>query len=293
MAVVDKAAGAKKSFGKSLYDNSITRGAVRQVATKLPGGVRSWAAGFLGDWVNGPEKITGSKKTAIKASTYSNLDWRCKLKWDDLDNIATKTMLDSLPGRNTIIWPYTPEFQITYAATYDPIKTLQTNYATPAYQGSDISNISISGLFTASTVAEANYLYAVIHFLKSATRGFNVETDAKYNGKPPPILKLTYLGEGGIQNMPVVITQFNMTYPKEVDYVQCVPFTRNTEIDTVTSGSTTTTTESLIEQVPSMVPSEVNIAITLMPTYSRADFINSEYSTTRFIKGELLSKGYF
>jgi hypothetical protein len=199
------------------------------------------------------------------------MDWRCKLTWTSQSSASNK-IFANLPSKNTIIWPYTPQFAINYAASYENIKTLQTNYSTPAYQNSDVSNIQISGLFTATNVKEANYLYAVIHFLKSATKGFNVELKTSESGRPPPVLKLNYLGgEAGITNMPVIIQTFNVDYPREVDYIRA-------QIEGIGAA---------------MVPAEINIAVTLMPVYSRADMIAKEYSTTKFINGDLLNKGYF
>jgi hypothetical protein len=211
----------------------------------------------------------------VKVSAITNPDWRCRLTWPYAETDFGQGVFQYLPGFNTIIWPYTPEFVINYQANYDMVKTLQTNFGTPVYQSSEMSTIQITGPFTASTVYEANYVYAVIHFLKSATKGHNIELNANQSAKPPPVLRLTYLGEGGLRNVPVVLQTFNITYPQDVDYVRT----------DMSNGS--------MNVGPSMVPAEINISITLVPTYSRAEMISTEYSTTRFINGELISRGYF
>lgn len=258
---------------------------------KLPSKLRSL-------FMQSDPSLTGKHKIAVRASSSNNPDWRCKLYWPDLTDMES-VIFKNLPGGTTVIWPYTPQFDINYQASYELVKTLQTNYATPAYQSSDISSITITGQFTATTVAEANYLFAVIHFLKSATKGYNVEIEkaAAMSGRPPPLLRLTYLGQGGIRSMPVLLQQFNVSYPQDVDYVR-------TDLN-VNSGDTTTAKKSdnstvkitlnTINDVPppSMVPSEMNISVTLIPAYNRAHMISSEYSTTKFIKGELIDKGYF
>ena len=258
---------------------------------KLPSKLRSL-------FMQSDPSLTGKHKIAVRASASANPDWRCKLYWPDLTDMES-VIFKNLPGGTTVIWPYTPQFEINYQASYELVKTLQTNYGTPAYQGSDISSITIGGQFTATTIAEANYLYAVIHFLKSATKGYNVEIEkaAAMNGRPPPLLRLTYLGQGGIRSMPVLLQQFNVSYPQDVDYVR-------TDLN-INSGDTTTIKKSDNSKVnvttatlndvppPSMVPSEMNISVTLIPAYNRAHMISSEYSTTKFIKGELIDKGYF
>lgn len=234
---------------------------------KLPTQARRLASGALKEAM-GTKTTVGADIPLIRASGGIKNDWRCKLTWAD----ATGPIFSMLPGKNTVIWPYTPQLTINYTANYEAIKTLQTNYASQAYQGSEISNIMLNGVFTATTLAEANYLYAVIHFLKSATKGFNAEASSNLAGKPPVILKLNYLGNGsGIINMPVVLQSFNMDYPATVDYVR---------VNTPDLGV-------------GMVPAEVTISVTLAPVYPRNKMIDSEYSTTAFINGELLGKGFF
>jgi len=120
---------------------------------------------------------------------------------------------------------------------------------------------------------DANYLYACIHFLKSATRSFNASDKRSKAGDPPVVLSFNYLGSGGFNNMPVVISAFNMSYPKEVDYVACS-----------------------IGTIYSMVPAECTISVTLMPAFSRAHlagYSREQYSTERFISGSLIEKGHF
>lgn len=235
---------------------------------KLPTQARRLASGALKEAM-GTQTAVGVDIPLIRASGGVKNDWRCKITWEDNPG---GDIFDQLPGKNTVIWPYTPQFQINYQANYESIKTLQTNYASQAYQGSEISNMMITGVFTATTLAEANYLYATIHFLKSATKGFNVEAaNNNLTGKPPPVLRLNYLGNGsGIIDMPVVIQSFNMDYPTTVDYVR-----------------------SEIKDRVGMVPTEANISITLVPVYPRSKMIDAKYSTTAFIKGELLDKGFF
>jgi hypothetical protein len=42
-----------------------------------------------------------------------------------------------------------------------------------------------------------------------------------------------------------------------------------------------------------MVPTEMTIGVTLVPAYARSDLISADYSTTKFINGELIGKGFF
>lgn len=272
-SVVKKAGkNLAKDVGKKLVD-------------KLPGKAREIASKFLRQQLEN-QSITGRQKIRpIRASASVSQDWRCRLRWPDAESMYADGVFQYLPGGNTIIWPYTPQFTINYQASYEMIKTLQTNYSTPAYQSSDVSSISIAGTFTATTVAEANYLYAVLHFLKSSTKGHNFEGDATRVGRPPPVLKLTYLGEGGVKDMPVVVQQLNLDYPVDVDYVRT---------DMINDSANITPSESTgVAIPPSMVPAEMSVTVTLVPAYARSDLISKDYSTTKFINGELIGKGFF
>lgn len=265
-----------------------------KLVNKLPPNIRSL-------FINTNDNI-GKNKPALRASKAANPDWRCKLSWHGVEDADIYGVIfRNLPGGNTVVWPYTPQFDINYQASYELVKTVQTNYATPAYQGSEISSITIAGQFTANNVAEANYLFAVIHFLKSATKGYNVETGATSlkTGQPPPILKLTYLGQGGIRAMPVLMQQFNVSYPQDVDYVRTdLSIKDRGATNSIIKKSDNTDVAVSLDSLdyippPSMVPSEMNINITLIPAYTRADLVSAEYSTRKFISGELISKGYF
>jgi hypothetical protein len=251
-------------------------GALGKAANKLPPILRGPIKGLIGD-VFGQN---AGGKSVIKVSSEKYLtDWRASLTWPNNHKYADTDIFKFLPQKNNfpvVYWPFTPTVSINYSASYESIQTQQTNIATPAYGSSNISDITVAGEFVAGTIADANYVYAAIHFLKSATRSFNMAEEKKeLRGAPPPVLRFNYLGDGGFKNMPVVITGFTMSYPKEVDYV-----------------STGFNFEN------SMIPAECLIQVTLMRAYSRADLAGdvdatTKYSTESFIKGDLIKGGYF
>lgn len=220
-----------------------------------------------------------------------SMDWRCKISWAHDRKIAGGVLdflQPSTVNEYTVIWPYTPDVTINYQTNYEMVKTLQTNYSTPAYQSSEISTININGTFTAGTAYEANYLYAVMHFFKSATKGYNVENN-QLAGSPPPILNLSYMGDSGINKMPVVITTFNIIYPKDVDYIQTNFSKFRYPVPTLENEPEYK--NFIIKEA--MVPTEIMLMLTVAPSYNRNKLAAEEYSTTRFVRGELLDKGFF
>jgi hypothetical protein len=269
MPFLDSLVGAATSAAGSALS-----GALGSAANKLPPILRGPVKGLIGDVFG----TAAAGKSVIKVSDTKMIqDWRASLTWLDTDDFAGTPIFKTLPVKDkhpTVIWPFTPQVGINYTANYDSIQTQQTNIATPAYIHSNVSDITLSGEFVANTLGDANYLYACIHFLKSATRSFNASDKLTKAGDPPVVLSFNYLGSGGFNKMPVVITTFNMSYPKDVDYVACS-----------------------IGTINSMVPAECTIAVTLMPAFSRAhlsgEVTKTPYSTEKFIGGKLIESGHF
>jgi hypothetical protein len=81
-----------------------------------------------------------------------------------------------------------------------------------------VGDIQIRGTFTAQDTTEADYLLAVIHFFRSATKMFYGQ-DAQ-RGVPPPVCLLNGLGQYQFSDHPVVISSFNYTLPNDVDYIR-------------------------------------------------------------------------
>jgi len=270
MPFLDSLVGAATSAAGSALS-----GALGGAANKLPPILRGPVKGLIGDVFG----TAAAGKSVIKASAAEGViqDWRASLTWYNSGDFKNSVIFKKLPSKDqdpTVIWPFTPQVGINYTANYDSIQTQHTNIATPAYTHSNVSDISVSGEFVANTLGDANYLYACIHFLKSATRSFNAQDVTVKQGDPPIVLHFNYLGSGGFNKMPVVITAFNMSYPKEVDYVACS-----------------------IDGINSMVPAECTISVTLMPTFSRSRLSGfggkGAYSTEAFINGKLITGGHF
>lgn len=151
-------------------------------------------------------------------------DWRFRIKLapqsDYLYNAPNPGILAPLKGKG-IIFPYTPSISVAYSAKYDTTSLTHSNYNLYTYQGSAVENITVTGDFTAQDITEANYMLAVIHFCRSATKMFYGQD--KNRGVPPPLLYLSGLGEYQFDNHPVVLTNFTYTLPNDVDYINAYP----------------------------------------------------------------------
>jgi hypothetical protein len=173
---------------------------------------------FVGDSNN------SNQSPAVKFQKAA--DWRVRISlapsatylYKD-PKISNKDILFPLQSTNGVIFPYLPSVQLTYSANYDATEPTHSNYKIFSYRGSAVSDIGITGDFTAQNVAEAIYLRAVIHFFRSAAKMFYGQDQAPKAGTPPPLLYLSGYGEYQFDNHPMVLSSFNYTLPNDVDYI--------------------------------------------------------------------------
>lgn len=172
------------------------------------------------------------------------------------------TLLQTTGG---VLFPYTPTISVTHKANYELESLLQTNYATPYYINSSVDAINIQGRFTAQTDIEGQYVLAMMHFFKTATKMFYGPSSNK--GTPPPVLFLDAHGQFMFDHIPVVVSEFQYTLPPDVNYI-----TAN------------------LNKKPTNVPTDITISVNLIPTYSR-NKISNQFSLDSFSQGKLLSGG--
>lgn len=151
-------------------------------------------------------------------------DWRFRIRLASGANVLYrepsqgKNILDPLRETDGVIFPYTPQIMVNYQADYSQTQPTHSNYKQYFYQGSQISDIQVTGTFTAQSTQEADYLLASIHFFRSASKMFYGQDPNR--GTPPPLLFLEGLGEYQFNNQPCVLQQFNYVLPPDVDYVR-------------------------------------------------------------------------
>lgn len=257
-------------------------------------------------------------------------DWRVKLRlaesadylYRDPD-LREDGLLWPLAVTNGVIFPYTPAITTSYTANYADQALTHSNYKGYFYQSSSVGQISISATFTAQDTSEANYMLAVIHFFRSATKMFYGQ-DAQ-RGAPPPLVFLQGLGEMQFNLHPCVINSFDYTLPADVDYIRArtanIPgngdnllFRRSrnsnpSSIDPSSSrlesaglakgartplspGLSTTLGRGTAAQGPSYVPTKMEILLTLLPIQTRLQQ-SQEFSVRQFANGSLQKGGFW
>jgi hypothetical protein len=278
-------------------------------------------------------KSMAQKQATIQAryKQPGNTDWRVRLSlapgatylYNDGNAKSILAPLASGTGTDGVIFPYTPSITTTYSANYEQYDLVHSNYRGLFYKNSRVGDIQIRGVFTAQNTTEANYLLAVIHFFRSATKMFYGQDPQR--GTPPPICLLNGFGGFQFSDHPVVISSFNYTLPNDVDYIRTTnpnnfglnlnnrynPAGASLPAGGSLSGlnrlvnallpkgaqpqtpAPNTVVGSVTNNTPaSYVPTKMEIDITLIPAQTRAQ-ISKQFSLAGFANGDLLKGGFW
>lgn len=142
------------------------------------------------------------------------------LKRGPADPLLGGPLLSPLKTFGGVVFPYTPQITYQVQAEWQTFNLVHTNYQPQIYARTKNPTISITNAtFTAATVEDAKYMFAVTHFFKTVTKmSFGVKDPNR--GSPPPVLNFSAYGDAVFRDVPVVITDFNMIYDNQVDYVK-------------------------------------------------------------------------
>jgi hypothetical protein len=265
---------------------------------------------------------------AQKKLVNNNGDWRVRISLaensDYLYNAPFPELGILAPLKATfgVIFPYTPKIDVGYKATYSTADLTHSNYRNYFYQGSAVDSFRISGTFTAQDTVEADYLLAVIHFFRSATKMFYGQ-DAQ-RGAPPPLLFVSGLGEYQFNNQACVLAGFEYSLPADVDYIRAgSPNDNGTDLlkrRTSTQNNLPTNAISgalgrlsqlfsgqgiqkggivyqnapsnLSKNSPTYVPTKIDITLSLHPIVTRSQ-ASRQFSLKQFANGDLVKQGFW
>lgn len=192
------------------------------------------------------------------------VDWRTKITVSEkvYASLTSEKVLFPLNAIQGIIFPHTPAIFIQHDAAYSSPQTVHSNYDQVAFENHNISGISVAGSFTANSAEEADYIRAVLHFLRSVTKMYFGQDVDPIAGTPPPVCRLNSHGNYAFSNVPVVIQSFNLELGSSPDYIS--------------------TTDK-----KTMMPTSTMVNVVLKPAYSRTA-TSKRFGLSAFAKGELL-----
>jgi hypothetical protein len=271
----------------------------------------------------GRQQARAQAQIAVQRSQANQGDWRVKLRLagdaDYLYRAAERDLgiLAPLAETDGVVFPYMPDISTNYVANYNNYDLTHSNYRGYFYQNSQVSEISITAMFTAQDTREANYLLAVIQFFKSVTKMFYGQDSSQYRGSPPPLVFLQGLGQFQFNLAPCVVNNFNYVLPSDVDYIRARvvsedgtnllvrrnntssisrlnPSLARLQNSNIPPGATYTRPPppTLGTSYPTYVPTKMQIALTLLPVQTRSQ-VSTEFSLEQFANGSLIQRGFW
>ena len=279
------------------------------------------------DSANASAAIQGQIQGAQNQQTVANQrkqinngDWRVRLRLAPQANYLYKAaapgILQPLAVTDGIIFPYTPAIDTSYRANYETYDLTHSNYRGYFYKNSYVDAINLKATFTAQDTNDANYLLAVITFLKSVTKMFYGQ-DAQ-RGAPPPLVYLSGLGDFQFNEHPCVVSQFQYNLPDNVDYIRSgspnnvgLNFINRRDRQSVATNSIFGSINRLAAAFltkggltgpdspptlglnrPTYVPTKMDINLTLLPVQSRQQ-VSKQFSVKSFASGDLIKGGFW
>lgn len=229
---------------------------------------------------------TQQVQTSASFSAPGEQDWRVRLSMPADPTYSSSPLLAPLVTTGGLVFPYTPTMIISHTANYSAVHPVHTNYPFYAYENSQVDQLVITGSFIVQNSLEAQYWVGVMHYLRSITKMYYGQSEPQ--GAPPPLVKLNGYGDYVFNNVPVIVTNFTIDMPQDVDYIA-------TELG-VDSGTRTVDTDSRPQFTNtqsagaiSYAPSESQITIQVQPIYSRAQ--TERFSLNSFINGDYVTNG--
>tara|TARA_B100000683_G_scaffold142430_1_gene138509 strand:+ start:3487 stop:4413 length:927 start_codon:yes stop_codon:yes gene_type:complete len=213
-------------------------------------------------------------------SEIEDRDWRVKLSLPE--NFKSSELIEPLKATGGMMFPYTPTIILSHTANYNQIAPIHNNYPFFAYQNSQVDQLVITGQFYSQNSIEASYWVGCLHYLRSVTK-MNYGQDKANKGQPPPIVRLNGYGDYVFKDVPVLITNFTVDMPNEVDYIA-------TGFDVDLSDQGASIANQKRQMTVGWAPSESQFTVTVQPVYSRSKVNKFNYQD--FINGSNLDGGY-
>jgi hypothetical protein len=175
-----------------------------------------------------------------------------------------------------IVFPYTPSITFSHAADYTEQRLTHSNFNVNFYQRSYVSTISIQARFTVQNDKDAGVFLATQHLLRVLTKMQTGGGGPQYSmpidrvpGAPPPVCLLKAYGMGMLDDVPIVIKDFKVELPNDVDYYSL-------ELDPLWGSA--------------FIPTITTISVTCLPMYSRREM--QTFTFNSMLGGVAREKGF-
>ena len=211
----------------------------------------------------------------IVVTANKNKDNRVRIKAmssnaDEIYGTTPDTPMFLLRETDGVFFPYTPSIDFSHRAEYSTMAPTHANTSYYTYNHTPAVQISITGQFSAQNLAEAKYTLAAMHFFRTVTKMHfgTKEAEEGTAGLPPPVLILSGYGDFMFNDLKVIIQEFKMDLPNNVDYI---------EVDIGKAKA----------WVPSLTTFTVSCVVQHTPKEQR-----DEFNFKDFAQGTMLSSGW-
>ena len=240
--------------------------------------------------VDGMPGLDGVKANASATFRKSvQQDWRVKLSIPNIEPFKTAPMLANLQKTGGLVFPYTPTIIVAHSANYNTMAPTHTNYPYFAYQNSQVDQLVITGDFFVQNGVEAQYWVSALHYLRSMTKMF-YGGEAETLGAPPPVVHLSGYGDYIFNKVPVIITQFTIDLPQDVDYIATGHPQGVNEVPPNHPEAKQAATDKRANNI-GWAPAQSLITVTVQPIYSRREV--EKFSLNKYVKGGYVGDGGF
>ena len=281
------------------FISSIKSGAT-DIAQDIYSGVGEFAENLASNFrgKNLPGKATefGVDSAGTAFWGYGDLegkDWRVSLSMPSSASFKNSKLLKPLSHTgDRMVFPYTPTIILSHTANYNQVQPIHNNYPFFAYQNSSVDQLVITGQFYNQNSIEAQYWIACLHYLRSVTKmDYGTGPNA---GTPPPIVKLNGYGDYVFKDTPVIITNFTVDMPTEVDYIATGISQTGSNFNEPRPGPIGQNDATIQQQAEdgkiTWAPAESQFTVTCQPIYSRDKVEKFNYKS--FVNGDGITGGY-
>ncbi len=189
-----------------------------------------------GDGIYDNEEITVTGSTANRNTAR---DSRVRISAQNEQQVygpndRTANILAPLYATGGLLFPYTPQVQVSGDTEWSGHSLTHTNFDVLSYQRTASASISLSGKFTVQNQREGEYALAVLHFLRVAGKMYfgdldsaqrdaqNRDTSNAIAGLPPPALLLNGYGDYMFNNLKCVLKNYTYAFDENMDMIDIV-----------------------------------------------------------------------
>lgn len=223
------------------------------------------ATGLTGILGSGSVRATDRASSAV---VVDGSDMRVRLK-AQVPDLYGDGIMAILKETNGLLFPYTPSIQVSQDVNYTEMAMTHANTNYHNYTNTPNVTIGITGKFTVQNQREGRYALAALHFLRTMSKMYFGETDARAGkaGLPPPVLLLSGYGTYVFNNIRVILKSHSYSFEDAVDMVPV----------TLSSGSA---------RLPALFTVTLSLTVQQTPQAMRKSF-----SLDAFRSGALLEDG--